>query len=299
MSLRRSFRPAQPEQRLFDQLSVFAGGWSVEAAQAVSDDVFRTSAGLLHAMARLVDTSLIIANAHGDGRFRMLDTLCQFGREQLALRNASDLARERHAVYFAELADRAEIEIFGAEQLRWHRLLELEQDNLRAALAWAAESHDAALLLRLASGVGWFWMVRGQWSEGRRWLDLALSMASSSTPDRSVGDALFIAGALAWLLGDLGGSRQRAQACLRVAEELADEQLRGRALINFGILEQIRGDFQQARRTLEQGLECARTAADRWVQGALWTCSPLVRCTPELSSSGRADSNRCVTRAPG
>ena len=258
---------SQPEQRLFDQLSVFAGGWSLDAAQAVSDDALRTSGGLLQAMGRLVDTSLIVANEHGDGRFRMLDTLRHFGREQLALRNANDLVRKRHAAYFAELADRAEIEIFGVDQLRWHRLLELEQDNVRAALTWAAEAHDAALLLRLAKGVGWFWMVRGQWSEGQRWLDTALAMAASSTPDRSVGNALFICGALAWLLGDLGASRQRGEACLHVADETADDGLRGRALINLGTLEQIRGEFARAQQTLEQGLECSRTAGDRWVQG--------------------------------
>ncbi|HET6317677.1 MAG TPA: hypothetical protein VFG86_14540 [Chloroflexota bacterium] len=196
----------------------------------------------------------------------MFDTLRQFGHERLASRNAGDLARTRHAVYFAELADRGLVEVFGPDQLRWHRLFELEQDSFRAALAWAVEIHDPSMLLRLATGAAWFWMVRGQWSEGRRWLDRALSMTSSMT-DRGVGEALFIAGALAWLLGDLGASRHCAEACLRVAEEAVDEGLRSRALLNLGTLEQIRNDFAGAERSLHECLRCARAAGDRWVQG--------------------------------
>ena len=257
---------AEAEQHLFDQLSVFAGGWSMEAAQAVCNDAFRTPASLVQAMKRLVDTSLIVVDEHGNGRFRMLDTLRHFGQEQLALRDAGDFDRMRHALYFAELGDRADVEIFGADQLGWHRLMELEQDNFRVALRWASEIQDGHLLLRLATGAAWFWMVRGQWSEGRRWLDLALSMAGS-TIDRRVGQALFVCGAFAWLLGDLGASRHRGEACLRVAEELNDDGLRSRALINLGTLEQIRGDSVSAQRSLERSLRCARAARDRWAQG--------------------------------
>src|SRR5690349_19582816 len=108
---------------------------------------FRSSGSLLRALARLVDTSLILAEDRRNGRFRMLDTLRQFGHEQLAAGNAADGARRRHAAYFADLGEHAQAELFGPDQLRWHRLLEPEQDNFRAALAWAAEQRDAMLLL--------------------------------------------------------------------------------------------------------------------------------------------------------
>jgi non-specific serine/threonine protein kinase len=256
---------AEPEQRLFDELSVFAGGWSIDAAAEVSSSLPSGSSRLVRAMARLVDTSLIVADVRGSARYRMFETLREFGRGQLAARGTAEATAARHAAFYAALAEKAETELTGPAQAGWLRRLETEHDNLRAALHWA-HNNDAELMTRLTSRLGFFWILRGHWSEGRRWLDSALAMADD-TGGPWIGRALFAAGTLAWLLGDLGTARQRAESCLLAARERQDVGLESRALALLGNLAQLREDLPAARTWLEQSHACALAAGDRWAEG--------------------------------
>jgi non-specific serine/threonine protein kinase len=256
---------ADPEQRLFDELSVFAGGWTLESAAAVSSSFSFGSVGLVHVMARLVDTSLIVSDVRTAARYRMFESLREFGRDQLSEHGNPALTAARHATYFAALADRAATELSGAAQAGWLIQLEAEHDNLRGALTWAA-NNDAELLLRLATDLGFFWILRGHWSEGRRWLDSSLVMGDNAK-GVSTGRALFAAGTLAWLLGDLGTARQRAETCLVAAREQHDVGLESRALALLGNLAHLRGDLAAARALVEHSLACARAVDDRWAEG--------------------------------
>ena len=256
---------AEPEQRLFEALSVFAGGCTLEAATAVCGDCFGQPQDVLHGMAHLLDMSLITAEVRASARYQMLETLRQYGREQLDTRGSADELAGRHAAYFVALAERADAQLFGPAHVEWLTRLENEHDNLRAALVWAHRTKQSELLGVLAANLGFFWLVRGHWSEGRRWLDSALEQ---SPRDRTLwaNRALFTAGTIAWLMGDLGSARRRAEACLQMARERQDAKLEGRALALLGNLARQRDENTLAHELIEHALACARAAGDSWAQ---------------------------------
>jgi predicted ATPase/DNA-binding XRE family transcriptional regulator len=159
------------DQRLFDELSIFAGGWTLESAAAVSSTPQSRPHDIVHVMADLVDRSLIVADVRMSARYRMFETLRQFGREQLAEFGDPAAAAASHAAFYATLAEKAFAEIFGPGQIAWLGQLEIEHDNLRAALAWGAARGDTEFLVRLSGCLGNFWILVGHWSEGRRWID--------------------------------------------------------------------------------------------------------------------------------
>src|SRR5579859_496612 len=163
----------EQERALFRRLAVFAGGWTLEAAEAVcvaSDGIpLDTLAGL----GSLVDKSLVRQGEQPDGEpsFRMLATLREFGLERLIEAGETTAARLRHASYYLELAEASALELAGAQQARWLTLLEHEHDNFRSALRWTLTAGHTALGTRLAAALWRFWEIRGHLSEGRGWLD--------------------------------------------------------------------------------------------------------------------------------
>src|SRR5215210_1466106 len=170
---------AAAERRLFAQLAVFAGGWSIGAAEAVSrsKDVFET-------IASLVDKNLVVQQTDGETepRFTMLETIHEYAREQLARSGEAGAASERHAAWCLDLAERAEPQLTGVEQAGWLARLEREHDNLRVALTWLHSSDNVEAQLRLAGALSRFWHVRGYLREGRSWLEDALRRDDRSSP---------------------------------------------------------------------------------------------------------------------
>ena len=177
------------EQTLFRRVAAFAGGWSLDAAEAVgawadaaaTADVPDTLTGLTS----LVDKSLIQIQIHaqvagsesGELRFRMLETAREFALATLEASGEADTVRRRHAEYFAALAEQAAPQLQGSEQSAVAARLEREQDNFRQALRWTLEREDAEVLdigLRLAGALGWFWFLRGYPAEARDWFDALL-----------------------------------------------------------------------------------------------------------------------------
>jgi non-specific serine/threonine protein kinase len=161
------------ERATLRALSVFAGGFTLEAAEAVCD---ATAAGdgaappapdVLHLLARLVDKSLVQADVGGGAaRYRLLETVRQYAAGRLESGGEAARARDAHARYYLHLAERASPEVLGPDQARWHAHLETEHDNLRAALACYVQAGDAAAALRLAAALRWFWYRRRHWDEG-------------------------------------------------------------------------------------------------------------------------------------
>jgi predicted ATPase/DNA-binding SARP family transcriptional activator len=160
-----------PERRLFARLSVFAGGWTLEAAEAVGS-ASEGKDGVLEELSGLVDKSLVVAEAAGAGavRYGMLEPIRQYAKEHLEAGGEADLAAGRHAAYFLEQAEAAGAEMVGPHQQRWLDRLEREHDNLRVALGWFLERRDERCL-RLGVALSRFWYTRGYLSEGRRWLE--------------------------------------------------------------------------------------------------------------------------------
>jgi predicted ATPase/class 3 adenylate cyclase len=169
------------KQRLFRSLAVFAGGWTLEAAEAVWGSP--RQAGFLDALAPLVDHSLILrAEAGDEDRFAMLETIREFALERLSADGELADVSARHARFYAEFAQAHMAELIGPGKAQWRARLELELDNLRAALTWIVRSGPAELGLALGASLWNYWRLRGDVGEGRRWLQDLLRMRGAMVP---------------------------------------------------------------------------------------------------------------------
>ena len=169
---------SQREQRLFEWLSVFSGGWTIEAAEAVCAEGDIASVDVLDLLTRLVDKSLVLVErgVAETARYRLLEVLRQYGQERLRKRGDERPAR-RHAEYFLELAERTESKLVEAGQRSWLEQLDREHDNLRAAARDFLDRRDLSGAERLFGALRNFWFYRGYLSEGRAWLAEALSLS--------------------------------------------------------------------------------------------------------------------------
>jgi predicted ATPase/DNA-binding SARP family transcriptional activator len=164
------------ERKVFDRLSVFAGGCSLDAAETVCAGGEIEPSDVTDLLAHLVDKSLVVVDhSGGDARFHLLQTLALFGRERLASSKASNDARARHAAHYLALAERGPAAFRGADQVGWLEAITRESDNLRAALAWFVDQEDAEAAQRLVGGMGWSWWLAGHGEEGLRWFEAALA----------------------------------------------------------------------------------------------------------------------------
>ncbi len=216
--------PAQ-EQILFRRLSVFGGGFTLEAVETVCAGEDLERAEVLGLLSHLVDKSLVMVREEGDeARFGLLETVRQYGREKLDESMEEDEARRRHAEYYVDLAEEAERELSGPDQARWLTRLKSEHDNLRAALSWSlGERGDAEPGVRLAAALWPFWFARGYVSEGRRWLDSAISQ-SGPTATAARAKALSGAGWLAAFQDDYGVAKVLIEEGLALYRELGDKE---------------------------------------------------------------------------
>jgi predicted ATPase/DNA-binding CsgD family transcriptional regulator len=260
------------EQALFRRLAVFAGGFTLDAAEAVGGSLPLSPSSVLDGIAALVEASLLQAQAEsgldGTTRYRMLETIREFAAERLTTSGEEDLTRDRHAACFAAFADQHEFAELqpGANQVLAR--LEAEQGNLRVALAWLEERDEAAAFLRLATALGQFWSGQGHYHEGRGWLERALAhVGNTPAVDRAKG--LVALGmievhqganheAVAHLTEGVAGCRDQGDA-FQVA----------RGLHGLGALAIARGDHAGGRAFLEESLAAARVVPDRRLAGIL------------------------------
>ncbi len=197
------------ERALFRRLAVFAGGFTLEAAESVcgceqapSDALLADrsdDSSVLDDLTSLVEKSLLREGSFGSARFAMLETIREFAGEQLALSGEADAMRDRHARWFVDLAERAEPEVYGWVSRRGLAWLDAELDNLRAALGWLIEQRDAEGAQRLAFATSWYWYATGQAREGCSWAERAVALGPA-TPAVTV-RVLVLAG---WLASELG-----------------------------------------------------------------------------------------------
>jgi predicted ATPase/DNA-binding XRE family transcriptional regulator len=213
---------AESDQALFRCLAVFAGGWTLEAAEVVTcgHDAVDVLAGL----EALIAASLVQVVEHPDGerRFRMLETVRELGMEQLARHGELDEVSRRHAHFFVALAQAGGAAISTGQLSEWLTRLQAERANLRAALSWLRDHEEYGLGLRLATALGGFWHVRSANAEGRTWLEsfLALSADDASVVDQVA--ALRWAGELAGLEGDLTAAQTHLEKSLALARQAGD-----------------------------------------------------------------------------
>ena len=252
---------SKPEKELFLKLSVFAGGWTLEAAEAVGagdgEDIEEEE--VLEFIWRLVNKSLVVAEPGmgGVARYRMLEPIRQYARERLEEGEKADIVRDRHAAFFLALAEEAEPELTGPQQSTCVERLEREHDNLRAALSWLLELGEGELGLRFSGACWRFWYVRGYLSEGLRWLEEALALSDPAPPPARI-KALEGMGWVLQIQGDPDRAKATYDEMLKLSRELGDKGNIATALNSLGILAVAEGDNERARPLLEENLAVIR-----------------------------------------
>ena len=228
------------ERRLFRRLSIFAGGWTLEAAEAVCTGNGIDEEDVSALQSRLVDKSLVASGASpeagGELRYRMLEPVRQYGQEKREASGDDETIRHSHAEHYLALAETAEPELGGRNQPEWLDRLEAEHDNLRTALGWSLQQPEVEPALRLAAALALFWHTHGHLSEGRAWLEKTIS-ASSATPDSHTRAKAFNgAGWIAMFQGEYEAARALLEKALALFRELEDEDGVVTSITNLGLV---------------------------------------------------------------
>ena len=284
------------EQMLLRRLSVFASGWTLDAAESIH------GSDVLELLGQLVDKSLVLFA----GRYRLLETVHQYARERLDASGESDATHQRHLEHFVALAEEAEPHIFGGEgDKSWIDQLEAERDNLRAAFDWCqADAGRAEPALRMAASLHWFWFARSHVREGCERMALALRVGGSARlPVRA--KALAAAGYLAMWIGDYAAMLPPLQEGLGIARQLGDRRLVAYCLCGLsGAVALVGGDADAARSGLHEAAEVAREQGDRillmfalyWLGTVEQVLGQLDAAEPKLGDA--LDMARCVGHRP-
>jgi non-specific serine/threonine protein kinase len=256
---------ADGEKALLGRVSVFAGGWTLEAAEqtCVGDGIEDWE--VLDLVTSLADKSLVVAEErNGVARYRLLETVCQYARKRLQETDEEACWRRRHLAYFLALAEKAEPHLIDADQQAWLDRLEREHDNLRAALEWsAANESDANDGLRLAGTLYKFWITRCYLSEGRGCISKLLASAPRRQTAPARAKALQAAGSLAWLQSDYPAAVAQHEEALACCLELKDRLGAAESLNSLGRCAMERGEYASARALHEESLAIRRELGDR------------------------------------
>ncbi|HEY0604206.1 MAG TPA: tetratricopeptide repeat protein, partial [Herpetosiphonaceae bacterium] len=259
---------SEQERTILRRLSVFAGGWSLAAAESVCTDDTIPAHIVLDLLSGLVQKSLVVRVAlPGEGRYRLLELVRQYAHKQLMTTDEQAGIQDRHLAYFAGRITCASKHLTSADQGMWFERLELEFDNLRAALdraivvAGATGQTDAIIqALALPADLERFWSVRGYIAEGAERLRRALALAGTQAPHVALARAyaLNAAGIVAWLQGSYQESQHLLEEALAIGETTQDRRTMLGALRNLGTLAVLRRDLVAGEALLERGLACER-----------------------------------------
>jgi predicted ATPase/DNA-binding CsgD family transcriptional regulator len=247
---------SEAERVLFRRLAVFAGGWTLEAAETVCAGTGIDVADVVDLLSQLVDKSLVIAEPRaGRARYRLLETTRQYASELVAAAGEVETLRQAHTAFFLDLAERAELR--GPPQVEWVERLDRERDNLRAALQWVGErgEHETEL---------WeVWWVRGYLSEGRRWSEEALAR-SGNVISRARARALHGAGIISGVRGDFPRCEAWLAQSLAAFRELGDAAGAARSLADLGSTACFQGETGRGLALCSESLEAARETDAAW-----------------------------------
>lgn len=325
------------EQELFACLAVFQGGWTLEAAVTVCAgevdrgaeervDIEQRELAVLNGLQSLLDKSLLRAahalqtspegaallmsvpdrpRADDEPRFTMLETIRAYALERLSARGETAI-RQRHAAFYLRLVAAAQAQLQGPEQVMWLNRLEVEHDNLRAALRWALEAGDATLALQLSCGLGRFWDMRGYLSEGRQWLDAVRAATQSKNPvEEAYGllyvEALSLTGMIARSQSDyaaaqelFSASRVRMQA---MEPDPVAQGLMAETLLAAGETALRQGRLPEARERFGESLALSRLLGNQ--RGIAWALNWLTDFDDLVTARRHCEDNLLRFRALG
>jgi len=257
-------------QSAYEQMAVFRGGFSLEAVEKVCGSNDRNWT-VLDSISLLVDNSLLVADTSGPvARYRMLETIRQHAYEHLRQTDCHDPILLAHCQYFLELAESLAHEERGNAQSLWVIRLETEHENFRAALDWAMAA-DPEIALRLATALGWFWQIRGFYTEGRDWLSRCLTRHTQPSLLRA--HALFELTRLAFFQGDYESARHLGQESAQIYREAGNPRAVAGALNWVARSAYQGGDFATAGVLLEECLRLTNDDVERarslWMKGEM------------------------------
>jgi non-specific serine/threonine protein kinase len=288
------------ERVLFRRLSVFAGGWTLEACEAVCAIGDVDEWEILDLLSHLVDKSLVVFDDQGyaetaDGtaaepRYRLSETIRQYGRDRLLESGEGALLRDRHRDFFLRLAEQADACLRGPESARWLHRLEQEHDNLRAALEWSrgAPDGDGLVGLRLAGALARFWETRGYLREGRQHLSDALALPGADAPTEERATALAGAGMLATDQGAHEEAQALYEQSLAIRRARGDRRGVANTLNSQGLLAWNQGDYASAHALCEESLAMWREIGDK---------RGMAGCLNNLANAAAMQGDRAAARA--
>jgi non-specific serine/threonine protein kinase len=249
-------------RRLLRRLSVFAGGWTLDAAEEVCTDAALSRGDVLCVLGRLAGQSFVVVEEQGESmRYRLLEVIRQYAGEHLVASGEAEVFRSHHAQWCLQLAEEAEPHLIDHDQLEWLEMLDRERANVRAALDWSLHSGDPLFGLRIAAALLWYWYSRGNLGEGKRWLENLLARAVDT--------------------GEIQLS------------------IRAKALAAIGVLAMAQGAHHCATVAAEGALATFRSLGDtRGMMRAVPYCSSSLRCSPRRSRFGGPSSCIFARRHP-
>jgi predicted ATPase/DNA-binding SARP family transcriptional activator len=262
----------EPERVLFRRLSVFAGGFTLEAAEAVCASEVAVSlilapTDILDLLTHLVDKSLVMAEQqNGESRYRLLETIRQYAAEKMIEAGEKGSICDQHLRFFLRLAEVAERKLQESNQVEWLNRLDRERANLRAALEWSNRKSNNVAGLRLAASMWRFWFMRGEYGEGRRRLEETLARIDSSLRTTERAYALMALGCLIWMQGRQPNAVARAlfESSAAIYQELGDTRGFAYSLLWRSHLATEQADGHVARSLAEESVRLFRTTGDRW-----------------------------------
>jgi predicted ATPase len=252
---------AERERAVFRRLAVFAGGWTIDAAEEVAAfaEIHRTD--VLDIVSDLAEKSLVVVDAEGE-RYGYLETVRAYAYEKLTDARELAEARLRHLKHFMAFAEKARPELMGPRQGEWLTRLDVERENLLAAHAWCDRAPSGAELgVRLAYLVKPYWLNRGLLGLGLRFTTDAL--ARPGAPKQARLNSLHAAGQFSMAMGDYVAAQRYLEECRTGAQETADQRVLCVALQPLGLVYMSQGDLSQARRVLEESCTLARNRGEQ------------------------------------
>ena len=274
---------SEDEQIAFRRLSVFAGGWSLEAAETVCVGEGIDEGEVMDLLASLVDKSLVLVTEQRDGvaRYRLLETVRQYAREKLEGSGEAGEVRDRHAAWFLALAEEAGPLMMGREQVGWLDRTWREQHNFRAAMRLFLDRKDAGRAIDLTWAFWRYWWVTGLQDEARRWMEEVLESADLPGDDvyrARRAQANLIIGTYAWSEGDLASALPALEEGLRLSRKTHDALAQAIGLMLLGLVDVAEGNAQRSRERFEESLRFFRISGERGKWGEAHTLAYLGLC---------------------
>jgi predicted ATPase/class 3 adenylate cyclase len=283
------------EQTLFRRLTVFSGGWTIEAAEEVVSSERDLGLDILEGLSALADHSLIRAlpdDTSCEARFDMLQLIREYGAERLAETADAEIVGRRHAEWALSLAEQAATALESDADPVWLDRMTREHENIRAALRWAAAIDERELGLQVATAAWRFWQQRGHTREGRAWLDRLMPQGSQSDIDPAVIAAAHTAlGGLTYWQNDLEATNAHYEAAYELDRSLGLADRLGNDVYNLGFVSMFKGDLVGARRRFDESAELFSAAG----QDKRLADTTMVRGAVEMRAGNLDDARRWTT----